>query len=321
MVHFDETHLLTYLREATIRLGRTKVIVATTSISIVMSVIATVGNLYAFGFLDADYITLVSIMLAVLIPFSVALPVSWFTVSIAFSMYQLEAETRKLANYDSLTGLLNRRAFLQAAQALCGDDCDNDHGNDYRYTSPHNGYFAVLILDLDHFKHINDTYGHATGDQVLERFGQIAREVMQPGELAARIGGEEFAFLLPDSTETEAWHFAEQLHQRLRAVVIAKNGGGLRISASIGLIVCAPNVAVETAMNFADKALYRAKANGRNQSVLYRSGPCASAPHRSLSCDFSVTTTLSPNIHPSQLDVSVRNALAEYSDAEDIRYW
>lgn len=280
MYRFDETQLLTYMREMTIRLGRTKMIVATTGFSIVLSVITTVANLYAFGFLDADYITLVSIMLAVMIPFTVALPVSWFTVSITFSMHQLEIETRKLANYDSLTGLLNRRAFLQEAQAL--------YGNQLR----DNGQFAVLILDLDHFKQINDTYGHAVGDRVLQRFGQIAREVLRSGELAARIGGEEFAFLLPDSTDTQAWHFAEHLHQLIREVVIEENGAILRISASIGYIVCASTMTVERAMNFADKALYRAKASGRNQSVLYHSVSCESVSYRSLPVEAVKMTTL-----------------------------
>lgn len=264
MYRFDETQLLTYLREATIRLGRTKVIVLTTSISIVMSVIATVANLYAFGFLDADYVTLVSLLLAVIIPFVVALPVSWFTVSITFSMHQLEIETRKLANDDSLTGLLNRRAFLQEAQALSGSNLRD------------RGQFAVFILDLDHFKQINDTYGHAVGDRVLQRFGQIARVVLRPGDLAARIGGEEFAFLLPNCTDTQAWQLAEHLHQLIREVVIEENGATLRISASIGYIVCVSTITVERAMNFADKALYRAKASGRNQSVLYQSVPCKS---------------------------------------------
>ncbi len=257
MYHFDETRLLTHMQETTLQAGRAKVVAATTCISMILSFIATAANLYAFGFLDADYITLVSLMIALVIPLMVALPVSWFVVSMVFSMHKLEIETRKLATYDALTGLLNRRAFLEEANSV------------YRNMAQSEGQFSMLILDLDDFKQINDTYGHAIGDRVLEVFGGIVQDVIRPGECAARIGGEEFAFLLPNSTDEEACAFAEQLHQLIGKTVIAVEGFAIRFSASIGLVVCAPLVTIEKAMSLADRALYHAKANGRNQSVLY----------------------------------------------------
>ncbi len=254
---FDEFQPVALMRELTIRLGHTKVVGAITCISVLMSVVATSANLYTFGFLDTDYITLVSLLIALLIPLIVAFPVSWFVVSMVFSMHKLESETRRLATYDSLTGLLNRRAFLEEA----------NHA--YHTIARCGGQFSMLILDLDHFKQINDTYGHAMGDRVLEVFGKLVHEVAHPGDFVARIGGAEFAFLLPDRTTEEAWHFAEQLHQLIRKTVIEEEEGAIRFSVSIGLVVCSQIITIEKAMSLADKALYHAKENGRNQSVLY----------------------------------------------------
>lgn len=258
MPSFDEPQLVTFMREITLRLGRTKVIAATTGISMIMSVVATTTNLYIFGFLDADWVTFVSLMIAMFIPFIVAFPVSWFVFSMVFSIHRLEAEMRKLATYDSLTGLLNRRSFLEKASKVYGKEVH------------HKVRFAILILDLDHFKQINDKYGHATGDRVLAIFGKIVHQLSRPSDLSARIGGEEFAFLLPDSTGEQAWHFAESLHQAIQALVIEEEGATIRFSASIGLVVCSQIISIEKAMYLADKALYRAKENGRNQSVFYK---------------------------------------------------
>ncbi len=257
MYNFYESQSIALMRKITIRLGRRKIIAVTTGLSIVMSVVATVGNLYVFGFWDADYITLVSILVAVVIPFTIALPVSWFTVSMVFSLHQIETETRLLATYDSMTGLLNRRAFLEEANRLWQD------------ALPQNVKFSLLILDVDHFKQINDTHGHAMGDRVLEAFGKIVHNNPHAGLLAGRIESEEFAFLLPDRTGEEGWHFAEQVHQSIRQTVIDENGVSIRFAVSIGLVFCAQIATVEKAMSLADKALYRAKKNGRNQSVRY----------------------------------------------------
>lgn len=258
MPSFDEPQLVTFMRELTLRLGRINVIIATTGISIVMSVVGTTANLYIFGFLNADWVTFVSIMLAIFIPLSVAFPVSWFVFSMVFSIHKLEAEMRNLATYDSLTGLLNRRSFLEKADKV------------YRNMLHHQVRFAILILDLDHFKQINDKYGHATGDRVLEIFGKIVHQFSRPNDLAARIGGEEFAFLLPDSTREQAWCFAEKLHQGIQEMSIEEEGVAIRFSASIGLVVCSPTITIEKAMSLADKALYCAKESGRNQSVFYK---------------------------------------------------
>jgi diguanylate cyclase (GGDEF)-like protein len=264
---FDEFQLVAFLRDLTLQLGRAKVVAATTGISVLMSVVATAANLYTFGFWGADYVTLVSMLIATVIPLLVAYPVSWFVVSIVFSIHRLERETHRLATYDPLTGLLNRRAFLDAAYET------------HRALVREQQQFAMLILDLDYFKQINDTYGHAVGDRVLEEFGQIVSSVIRPGDLTARIGGEEFAFLLPNTTDEAAWRFAEQLQLAIRTKRVEKDEVALHFSASIGLVVCSPTITVEKAMSLADRELYQAKASGRNQSALYTGTVNDCLPH------------------------------------------
>ena len=245
------------MRELTIRLGQKKAIIAITAVSMTLSVVATLANLYAFGFLNSSYVTIASIYIAMLIPLIVAFPVAWFTVNMVLEIHKLEEEARLLLTYDALTGLLSRRAFLGQSNTLC--ELAVQQGKS----------FTILVLDVDHFKHINDDYGHALGDRVLEAFGSIARTLLQDGELGGRIGGEEFAFLLPDSTVEQACHFAERLHQTIGETVIEEHEVAVRFSVSIGIVVCAQQIGVEKAIVLADKALYQAKKNGRNQSVIY----------------------------------------------------
>lgn len=245
------------MRKLTIKLGRKRAIAAITVVSMFLSVVATLANLYVFGFLDSSYVTLVSIFIAMFVPLIVAFPVAWFTVNMVFEIHKLEEEARNLVTYDALTGLLSRRAFLEQANYLC------------RLAMRQGAGFTILILDLDHFKKINDNYGHAAGDRVLETFGKIVRQISRSSDLAGRIGGEEFAFVLPYTTAEQALNFTERLHQTIRETVVDDHGVAIRFSVSIGVAFCAQMVTVEKAMALADKALYQAKKSGRNQSVIY----------------------------------------------------
>lgn len=245
------------MRKLTIKFGRKKAILAITLVSMILSVLATLANLYVFGFLDSSYVTLASIFIAMLVPLIVAFPVAWFTVNMVFEIHKLEEETRILVTYDALTGLLSRRAFLDQANYLC------------RLVARQGAGFTILILDLDHFKTINDDYGHAAGDRVLEAFGKIVHQISRSSDLAGRIGGEEFAFVLPYTTAEQALNFTARLHQMIRETVVEDHGASIRFSVSIGLAFCAHMVTVEKAMALADKALYHAKKSGRDQSVIY----------------------------------------------------
>lgn len=168
------------------------------------------------------------------------------------ALAQLEA----IATRDELTGLPNRRQM----QALM----DQELLRSLRH--PHD--FCIALLDLDHFKRVNDTHGHAAGDAVLRAVAETARRQVRQGELLARHGGEEFIILAMDCRLDEARLAAERLRQALADTPIALNGGAtLRVTASFGL-ACAEARAVvdlDGLYRAADHALYRAKAEGRNR--------------------------------------------------------
>ena len=169
---------------------------------------------------------------------------------------RLEEDLKVLATTDSLTGLSNRRHFLDMAAATME--------NYRRYRRP----LAVLMLDIDRFKRINDTYGHATGDQVLIVLADTLREVLRSADICGRYGGEEFVCLLPETTEIEARVVAERLRMAMAEQTIATAEGELHFTVSIGLAEAEPgDSTVETLIQRADVAMYEAKAAGRNRVV------------------------------------------------------
>lgn len=148
---------------------------------------------------------------------------------------------------DSLTHLASRHAFFEASRSL-----------------PEGDRRALLMVDADHFKRINDAHGHAGGDAVLRLLGQVFRDALPAGSLAARLGGEEFAVLLPASATDDALRHAEALRAAVEASPWrCEDGGAVPVSVSIGVAVGADGV--DALLRDADAALYRAKAEGRNR--------------------------------------------------------
>lgn len=161
-----------------------------------------------------------------------------------------------LANRDGLTGLVNRRHFMQTADA--------ELQRAQRYQRP----VTIGMADLDFFKNLNDTYGHAAGDAVLRAFAELAQEVLRQSDMVCRYGGEEFAFLFPESTLVEAERLAERFRARCADYDIRIPDGRLvRVTLSMGL-ADASHCPIETALRHADEALYQAKRLGRNRVEL-----------------------------------------------------
>ena len=161
-----------------------------------------------------------------------------------------------LANRDGLTGLMNRRHFMQAAEM--------EQQRAQRYRRP----VTVAMADLDSFKKLNDTYGHAAGDAVLRAFAEQVRETLRQSDLVCRYGGEEFAFLFPEIGPSETARLAERL--RLACAghdVPLADGRRVRATVSIGL-ADASECPIESALRQADEALYEAKRQGRNRVVI-----------------------------------------------------
>ncbi len=161
-----------------------------------------------------------------------------------------DQRTRLLAMKDRLTGAWNRMHIEEQAK--------QEMARLQRY-----GYAVSLIMvDLDHFKLINDRFGHATGDQILKDFCSIAQGCIRMSDVFGRWGGEEFVVLLPNSELSSALHLAERMRSALEQHSFV---GDLKVTASLGVAVCRPTDSLESWLYRADMALYRAKAGGRNR--------------------------------------------------------
>lgn len=165
-----------------------------------------------------------------------------------------QAELTRLATTDPLTGIANRRSFFTHAQ--------REVERARRYGPP----LAVLVLDLDYFKRINDTYGHAVGDVVLQSVARHASSQLRITDIIARTGGEEFGALLPETPAEEAKLAADRLRRSIAALEIETTAGRLSITASLGISSFYPSEdRIDPALARADEALYRAKQSGRNR--------------------------------------------------------
>lgn len=157
----------------------------------------------------------------------------------------------RAAQTDELTGLMNRRAFFEHAQLL------------YEQCRHNQQPLCALMMDMDHFKDINDTYGHQAGDQVLRQIGGVISASFRQADVYGRLGGEEFAVLLPNTSLETARDIAEQLVKAISGLASAPVQG---LTASLGVATTRSlDQDLHSLMNTADKALYRAKAMGRNQ--------------------------------------------------------
>jgi diguanylate cyclase (GGDEF)-like protein len=166
-------------------------------------------------------------------------------------------ELQQLASHDPLTGVLNARAYYAA--------CDQQIRLGQRLQRP----FAVLFVDLDHFKRINDTLGHAAGDEVLRTVARTLKEAIRSSDLLGRIGGEEFSILLPDTDTAGAVRLAEELRRAVEACRPSTAGQSMVVTASVGVAAShGQGVSMKVLQEQADAAMYRAKQAGRNRVSL-----------------------------------------------------
>jgi diguanylate cyclase (GGDEF)-like protein/PAS domain S-box-containing protein len=167
----------------------------------------------------------------------------------------LEAELQRQAHLDYLTGLANRRSFMGRSEI--------ELSRARRYDNS----ISVLMLDIDHFKQINDTYGHQSGDLVLKSVANTFQEVLRSVDIIGRLGGEEFAVVLPETGIAKATEVAERLREKMSAGEVAlPDGMNIRFTVSIGIAALIDkNSNITMLLNDADKALYRAKQAGRNR--------------------------------------------------------
>jgi diguanylate cyclase (GGDEF)-like protein len=165
------------------------------------------------------------------------------------------ARMRDMASHDELTGLANRRRM----QEQLAEELKRERRGDQP--------LSLALLDLDHFKRINDTYGHQTGDDVLRRFAEIAKTALREVDMLARWGGEEFLLLCPGSTAEQAATGLDRLRQQLAASTLLPRQPQVTVTFSAGTVQYLPGETIEEATARADHALYEAKASGRDRTV------------------------------------------------------
>lgn len=168
----------------------------------------------------------------------------------------LEKQLSRLATHDPLTGTLNRRAFDQATHT------ELDRADRYGHV------FCVALLDLDHFKRINDEYGHAAGDQVLKSFATCCRQQLRATDYLARFGGEEFIILLVDTGLEDARQLLERTREAVQGLIVEELPKGQRIRFSAGLTQWQAGDTLDALVRRADKALYQAKRSGRDRIAI-----------------------------------------------------
>lgn len=178
--------------------------------------------------------------------------------SIAIQNARTYKELEELANLDGLTYLYNRRCFFDLAN------------REFARVKRHQRALAAMMIDVDHFKIINDSFGHRVGDQVLYRIAQICKEGLRTIDLIGRYGGEEFAVILPDTNQAEAQYVAERICRQIASAKIDTPAGEQHVTVSIGVAIFDSScLRLEDLLAHSDQAMYRAKDNGRNRVEIY----------------------------------------------------
>jgi diguanylate cyclase (GGDEF)-like protein len=187
---------------------------------------------------------------------SAAVIIVWFEMfgRVAVELALFEHRLRRIATIDTLTGIFNRRACLERGRILVAAA--------KRFGRP----LTVMMIDIDHFKQVNDRHGHKAGDDVLRRFASVVKACLRQVDVFGRLGGEEFAVLMPETTEQGAVVAAERIRKAVEKAEFDMGGQSLSITASIGSIT--GHGPLELALKKADEAMYRAKRDGRNRVVM-----------------------------------------------------
>jgi diguanylate cyclase (GGDEF)-like protein len=183
----------------------------------------------------------------------VGVVLAWFSERQDVRAWSLEEALREQALTDALTGLLNRRAFLESA------------GGELVRAARHHYPVSLLMVDIDRFKRINDTWGHPTGDAVIRALARVCADTVRKSDPCARMGGEEFALLLPHSELQGALELAERLREAVGRVEVPDARGAVRCTVSIGVAQWQPGEGLDALLQHADEALYASKRAGRDR--------------------------------------------------------
>ena len=242
------------MRKLIIKWGRIWSTLLIVSISIFISLTTSVLIMWLFA-----RVTAIGITIALIAPAVIAAPLSWYVIGLLIKIHHMEVEQRHLASYDSLTGVMSRRAFFSNCFPLVN------------LTQLNGGSLVLAYIDIDNFKKINDLYGHAGGDMVLTRFADCLKKHLGSRDVPGRVGGEEFAVLFPDQSVSDVQTVLRRICRELAHITVKHQKGGNPLTISVGLAELNENnqVGVKTLVCQADKALYQAKNTGKNRMVVF----------------------------------------------------
>jgi diguanylate cyclase (GGDEF)-like protein len=224
-------------------------VVIYSTISVVVSGAVTYGFARAFNWPAGEVL-----LPAICIPLLVAPWMTWTVTNYALQLHELRMELERLARTDPLSGALNRRGLADFAERAFAQHAAS-------------GKFSVIVMDIDRFKSVNDSYGHAAGDSVIARIVQTIRQTADSESCAVgRLGGDELVALLVGHTLEESIMLAERLRDRIEHMLFVHEDRRFRVTASIGVSAVDPaDRDAEAALRRADDSLYAAKSAGRNR--------------------------------------------------------
>lgn len=240
------------IHDKVIAVGRTKIVVIITLVAIIMAV--AIAYVLILLFADNNFPVFFVLKMATFIPIVIAPVLAWPLVGSHLKLISIEKDLYFSATYDMLTGFLSRNAFFSNLQVV--------HDLSLRNKST----LSIASIDIDNFKKVNDTYGHAAGDAVLKAFGQLVKSAVRKSDFVGRIGGDEFALVLPFTGINEAMKVAENI--RTQAANMNVDFGGLKIQFTLSIGIFESDsiipVTLDEILSNSDSALYQAKKSGRN---------------------------------------------------------
>ncbi|MFP3854335.1 MAG: GGDEF domain-containing protein [Anaerolineales bacterium] len=233
--------------------GAVAVTAAVTLLSVILAVALAAGlDLLIKGFIARGDLLVAGLIAAILAPL-----MTYSFIRLSQQLAEAEERLRILATVDDLTQAFNRRQLLALAQL------------EWERAERYQRELSLAILDIDHFKRINDSYGHQLGDRVLRQISQLCQSELRRPDRLGRYGGEEFILLLPETGAQEAVVVAERLRQSIENHNFLTPSGKVGITASFGVATLSSKTPdIDALLRYADEALYIAKSEGRNKVVL-----------------------------------------------------
>jgi len=249
------TKISVKMRSVVQKLGHFQVVSLITIVSIIFAELFAyfIADFFSFSYPIPSSLVVTLLATGALTPF-----ISWPLVKLLFAIDEMEKKMNYLATYDPMTKLLSRQAFFKSSLAL------------HEIFLSSKKFYTVAIIDMDNFKLINDTYGHACGDKVLVDFGKALIKLFDSKHVIGRIGGEEFAlFFTVDKHEMK--QKMGKIHQSILDSTVSYKDSHIKYTVSIGIFENeTPNeITLDEALSFADHALYNAKTTGKNKSIIY----------------------------------------------------